>query len=182
MEALFCDGWYLWPVSEGFKNAIEFWQPYLPYIKLFIYSATLFVAGYNLSKYMDMMAIESLRTIRERLNEDNKNKLHELLLCEKDQVSILKPSSSTEPDVNQKEEIKNITIYDYLGTIELGAIMLKKGMISIDVFYNQFGYRMENIFRNAEIAQSIQKDHKYYTNLIYARDLLMKHNLLDLKD
>lgn len=195
IEALFRDGWHLWPVAQGFKNAITFWTPYVPIIKLFGYSATLLIAGYNLSKYMDVMAIEALRTIRERFDDEKKNELHELTLHKNDRVPIIKhgvPDSKQdtlkkdiEKDEFNNEDcslIRNITIYDYLGTIELGAIMLRRGMISVEEFYNQFGYRVENIFRNPDICRSINNDYKHYEFLIYARDVLQRKKLLDLSE
>ena len=168
IKALFCEGWHLWPVPEGILNAIEFWRPYVPIVKMLGYSATLLLAGYNLSKYMDMQVIESLRTIRERFNDSDKNVLHESLLCTKDCKPIIKRDrvgSDIGEDDSDEEcnlHIKNTTIYDYLGTVELGAIMLRKGMIRVDEFYNQFGYRIENIFRNSEICQHINNNYKYY--------------------
>lgn len=188
IKALFCDGWHLWPVPEGFLNAIEFWRPYVPIVKLLGYSATLLLAGYNLSKYMDMQVIESLRTIRGKFNDKEKNTLHEYLLCTKDCKPIIKRDrvgSDIGEDDSDEEcnlHIKNTTIYDYLGTVELGAIMLRKGMIRVDEFYNQFGYRIENIFRNSEICQHINNNYKYYKYLIYARDVLQREGLLDLSE
>ena len=188
IKALFCDGWHLWPVPEGFLNAIEFWRPYVPIVKLLGYSATLLLAGYNLSKYMDMQVIESLRTIRERFNDKEKNKLHEFILHKDDCKSIIKKdrvgSDTWEDNFNEEcnLHIKNTTICDYLGTVELGAIMLRKGMISVDEFYNQFGYRIENIFRNSDICQHINNNYKYYKYLIYARDVLQREGFLDLSE
>lgn len=194
IKALFCDGWHLWRVPEGFLNAIEFWRPYVPIVKLLGYSATLLLAGYNLSKYMDMQVIESLRTIRERLNDSDKNVLHESLLCMTDRKPILPESNMQhhdDADDSQdakiehgltKGRITNIVIYDYLGTIELGAIMLRKGLVSVDDFYNQFGYRIENVFRNSDICQHINKNYKYYKYLIYARDVLQREEFLDLSE
>ena len=188
IKALFCDGWHLWPVPEGFLNAIEFWRPYVPIVKLLGYSATLLLAGYNLSKYMDMQVIESLRTIRGKFNDKEKNTLHEYLLCTKDCKPIIKRDrvgSDIGEDDSDEEcnlHIKNTTIYDYLGTVELGAIMLRKGMIRVDEFYNQFGYRIENIFRNSEICQHINNNYKYYKYLIYARDVLQREGLLELSE
>ena len=193
IDALFCDGWHFWPVTQGVKNAMLFWAPYVPIVKLFGYSATLLLAGYNLSKYMDVMTIEALRTIRERFNDKKKNELHECILHKNDIEPII-----VVPDNKQdggksiidkgeslyecKTQIKNTTIYDYLGTIELAAIMLRKGMISVDDFYNQFGYRIENIFRNPDICQHVNNNYKYYKWLIYARDVLQKEELLDLSE
>ena len=188
IKALFCDGWHLWPVPEGFLNAIEFWRPYVPIVKLLGYSATLLLAGYNLSKYMDMQVIESLRTIRDRFNDEEKNKLHEFILHKDDCKSIIKKdrvgSDAGEDNFNEEcnLHIKNTTICDYLGTVELGAIMLRKGMISVDEFYNQFGYRIENIFRNSDICQHINNNYKYYKYLIYARDVLQREGFLDLSE
>ncbi len=193
IEALFRDGWHFWPVTQGVKNAIMFWYPYVPIIKLLGYSATLLLASYNLSKYMDVMTIEALRTIRERFNEKKKNALHEFILHKDDREPIIVVPDNKQNGVRgdadkdefndvDKLQIKNTTIYDYLGTIELGAIMLRKGMISIDEFYNQFGYRIENIFRNSDICQHVNNNYKYYKWLIYARDVLQKEGLLDLSE
>lgn len=195
IETLFSGGWHFWPVAQGFKNAIAFWTPYISIIKLFGYSATLLIAGYNLSKYMDVMAIDSLRTIRERFNDEKKNELHEFILHKDDHKPIIKhvipyneqdgvrsDADKDELGDEYKPQIKNTTIYDYLGTIELGAIMLRKGMISINEFYNQFGYRVENVFRNPDICKSINNDYKYYEYLIYARDVLQSKKLLDLSE
>ena len=188
IETLFSDGWHFWPVTQGVKNAIMFWTPYTPIIKLFGYSATLLIAGYNLSKYMDVMSIEALRMIRERFNDEKKNELHEFILHEDDNKPIIKQErvicevNGDSLDKESNHQIKNTTIYDYLGTIELGAIMLCKGMISVDEFYNQFGYRIENIFRNSDICQHVNNNYKYYKYLIYARDILQKNGLLDLSE
>ena len=193
IEALFRDGWHFWPVTQGVKNAIMFWHPYVPIIKLLGYSATLLLASYNLSKYMDVMTIEALRTIRERLNDEKKTELHEFILHKDDhepiivvpdnkQDGVLSNADKDALDDADKLQIRNTTIYDYLGTIELGAIMLRKGMISIEEFYNQFGYRIENIFRNSHICQHVNNNYKYYKCLIYARDILQKEGLLDLSE
>ena len=173
IEALFCDGWHFWPVTQGVKNAMLFWAPYVPIVKLFGYSATLLLAGYNLSKYMDVMTIEALRTIRERFNDEKKNELHECILHKNDiEPIIVVPDNKQDGEFNDvdKPQIKNTTIYDYLGTIELAAIMLRKGMISVDEFYNQFGYRIENIFRNPDICQHVNNNYKYYN---HEKDLII---------
>lgn len=56
-------------------------------------------------------------------------------------------------------------MFDYLGTVELGAIMLKHKVINYDEFYNQFGYRLENIMMNDRVMKHLEKEKIYYKYL-----------------
>lgn len=64
---------------------------------------------------------------------------------------------------DDKIEFSNLELFDYLGTIELGAIMLKREVITIEEFYNQFGYRVENLVSNADVLEHIYKNREYYS-------------------
>ena len=40
--------------------------------------------------------------------------------------------------------------------------MLKRDIITIDEFYNQFGYRVENLVNNADVLKHILENREYY--------------------
>ena len=62
-------------------------------------------------------------------------------------------------------DFSNAEFFDYIGTIELGAIMVRRGVISVDEFYNQFGYRVENIWANEGVKKHISNNKSYYKDL-----------------
>ena len=68
---------------------------------------------------------------------------------------------------------------DYIGVIELGAIMLKKGIISFEEFYNQFGYRVEYILKNGELRNHIKGNMQYYEDFLYVVNELVKHGMIE---
>ena len=82
--------------------------------------------------------------------------------------------------VDNKSNIaySNAVLFDYIGTIELGAIMVKRKVISIDEFYNQFGYRVENLMNNAAIKSHIKDNPNYYKALQYIVQRLIKADKL----
>lgn len=96
-----------------------------------------------------------------------------------DMTPILQSDSKETSAIDEKDESRitttkqdslfddNVELFDYLGTIELGAIMLKKGIIGYDEFYNQFGYRVENIMRCEKVKNHICDNCRYYRMLIY---------------
>ena len=71
---------------------------------------------------------------------------------------------------------QSVEIFDYLGTIELGAKMIREGVISKEDFFQQFGYRVENIVKNIVkneiLRKHIQEDRKYYDDFYYIARVL----------
>ena len=80
------------------------------------------------------------------------------------------------------KEIRDVDIYNYLGTLELGAIMVRRESISLEDFANQFGYRVIETMSNCHIIQNyILKEPQYYNDLTFIFEKLNKyyHNQRD---
>ena len=141
-------------LSEGI--AIFIGQPIVKAIGVLL---SFFVAAITLKKTIDIQTVNSLAKLRELLNTKEKKEIHERL--------INKPYYTTEIGV---EEL------DYIGTIELGAIMHRKGIINDVELYNQFGYRVENIV-NSSLYKKISEDSKYYEDFIYIKKIIEKYSI-----
>ena len=124
---------------------------------------TLWIASYQLAKYIDVETINSLAQLREMLNSEEKKKIHTALFDPEDKEPILPELQSKNPD--RTMDFSNAEFFDYIGTIELGAIMVRRGVISVDEFYNQFGYRVENIWANESVKKHISNNKSYYKDL-----------------
>lgn len=75
---------------------------------------------------------------------------------------------------NSSIDLSTVEIFDYLGTLELGAIMLYRGTITEREFLNQFGYRFENL-EESFLLQIVNASKEYYQPLLYALSIVRKH-------
>lgn len=132
---------------------------------------TLWVITYNLEKYIDVETVRLLGDLRKVLHTNEKKVIHNYLLESVDKERILPEidDSIINPPLCRRDTIhnSNIELFDYLGCLELGVIMLIKGLISRSEFDNQFGYRIENIRRNDRIMNHLSKERQYYEYLWY---------------
>lgn len=167
-EPLFNSGWKIAATSDGVKCMIEYWKDYTSIITLFGASLTILLASLQLKRQSDTQAINALAELRSQLNSKEKKVIH-LFLMEKDDrepcIEIINKS-------NTEIDLTNADLFDYLGTIELGAIMLKRGVIDFDEFYNQFGYRVENIKKSGKILAHINQNRENYKYLLCILDLI----------
>ena len=154
----------LQPSIDGIKNMLNFWAEYAALIKLSGYTLTLLIASYNLSKYLDIETANALSKLRKMLNSTEKKKIHYYLLDDEDKNAIL-PEIDKAGELNC--ELSNVELLDYIGIIELGAIMLKRKIITTDEFYNQFGYRAENLWKNNSVKEHIKKYPRSYKDFNY---------------
>lgn len=120
------------------------------------YLLSFFVAAVTLKKTIDIQAIDSLARLRGLLNTDEKKEVHQVLIAE----------SKTAEDLNVDQ-------LDYIGIIELGAIMHRKGIIDDKELYNQFGYRVENIVKSS-LYEKLQRDKLYYKDFFYIENVVNK--------
>ena len=150
---------------------LVFWKEYTPLLKGLFYSITLFVAGHSLMKYIDVETCKSLGEIRTMLNDPEKKTIHKNLLSEDDVKQIDEALSAAFK--NKEEGISNIEFLDYLGTLELGAIMLQRGIISKEEFFDQYGYRFENLCSSPSIMNYIRNNAKYYKPILYAISVII---------
>lgn len=103
-------------------------------------------------KNVNAQECQSLLELRKELsNNSNMTKHREL---QKDYEDITTNNISINPEKYANSEIDN-----YLGTIELINIYLKKGIISEVEFHNQFGYRIDYIFKNQYLMTYINSEH-----------------------
>ena len=114
---------------------------------------TLWIASYQLAKYIDVETINSLAQLREMLNSEEKKKIHTALFDPEDKEPILPELQSKNPD--RTMDFSNAEFFDYI----------RRGVISVDEFYNQFGYRVENIWANEGVKKHISNNKSYYKDL-----------------
>lgn len=193
VQTICTDGWRLALNADGVKAMQSFWGEYSPMITFGGCCLTLLVANYHLMKYLDVETVKALGKLREMLNTPEKKAIHDSLLPPEDRKHSHAEGAKAEQNAGNKSrptgptpaknplpaEWSTVELYDYLGTIELGAIMLQRGVISFDEFYNQFGYRVENLSRNAEIIRHVEDNSKYYEMFLFARKEVTKHRTSD---
>lgn len=172
VQALISGTWRIRVSTTGIRGLQTFWSEFSPIIKLLGFCLTLLVASHHLSKYLDVETVHALSKLREMLNSHEKKKLHYYLLNLDDKKLIL-------PEIEKSAECKriefsNIEIYDYIGILELGAIMLKRGVITEEEFVSQFGYRVLNVWHSPEIRDRIMRDKEYYENFLVVAELMRK--------
>lgn len=175
-RAAIYDGWHLSLCSDCVRNMQSFWIEYAPLVKAFFYSLTLFVACHSLTRYIDVETTRSLGEIRTKLNDEPKKIIHDYILSEEDNGGI---PEDLRHRLYRKEhvDLTDIEVLDYLGTLELGAIMLYRGTISEKEFFNQFGYRFENLEKSF-LIKIVNKSSKYYQPLLYALFVIKKMKYL----
>ena len=146
---------------------------------------SLWLVSFQLKKQNDVETVRQLGYLRELLNTGDKKKIHFYLLnshkCGKrgdnDQMALLGDIEADDKYVKSPHHEKlekedkvrhsNVELFDYLGVLELGSIMLERGLISEDEFENQFLYRIENVYRSSlrdDICSPQSK--KYYKYMI----------------
>lgn len=178
IHTLFTPEYCISLTKDGVLTMQDFWLDYKGIIGSLGACLTLFIISYNLQKYIDIETVKALGDLRDKLNSDDNIKLHTYLLHPDDKEVILpeidnrpndiieyeKSMARKSAEMVREERIKysNAVLFNYIGTIELGAIMLKRGVITFNEFYNQFGYRVENLIRNEHIREHIETNKTYY--------------------
>ena len=160
------NGYILCLKSGCIDTFLIFWEDYKDLIKAFGYCLTLWLACYNLKKFIDVETTKALGDLRTKLNDKEKKVIHTYLFPEEDRTSILKGLNGSSSSVISPP-FENADLFDYIGTIVLGAIMVKRGAITLDEFKNQFGYRVENIKENKELMNYLEKYNEYYSDFLY---------------
>lgn len=165
-------GWYICLGPNSITNLQDFWLPYAPLLKAFFSFLTLFVACHTLTKYIDVETTRSLGEIREKLNDSPKKIIHDYVMDQEDKESC--PDSLKKLLCkNSSVDLPDVEVLDYLGTLELGAIMLYRGTINEEEFYNQFGYRFENL-ELSFLLRIVKESPEYYQPLLYALSVIQK--------
>jgi hypothetical protein len=127
--------------------------------------------------------VNALGKLRKMLDTETNMAIHYKLDKINDEEQLMTNScshSNVEGRNYEDKNIENVNLYHYIGTIELGAVMVKRGAISLTEFYNQFGYRVENLLNNKEIKTHINEYRSYYEDFIDIVTLLKRNGMLNL--
>lgn len=145
--------------ADGVLSFQDFWSECGLIIKAFIAILTLTIASIQLKRYIDLETTSTLAKLREMLTSDINMEIHHLI--QNNQCFKKCPINST------THIIRDVDVYNYLGTLELGAIMVKRETITMGEFANQFGYRIEAVMNNCSVfTKYIQDEREYYQDLI----------------
>ena len=162
---------------------------FLKYLLIACFSIlTLYIAGKQLQKHTDIACINALTELRKLLTSDRNRSVHFALSPEEEKVNILEVLKENEENglttqeenvLTTQKEIPIVDVYNYLGTIELGILMVRRGLIDMDTFYSKFGYRIENIFEensnvHIKIREGINNSKAYYKNLLWGYNEIRK--------
>ena len=175
----------------GIDGFVKFWSGYGLVLKILASGITLVITGYTLTHALHLATINSLKDLRERFNESGKKSFMLFLMKsykapdDSSDSNLAERIASTSSQLNVPVMIENqisfnsTDVLDYFGVIELGGLMLKRGLITIEEFYNQFGYRLEYVLANQQIVKHIYNDAEgYYKDLHWVIDLLKNVGLL----
>jgi hypothetical protein len=165
---------------------------------------TLWVISYNLMKFIDVEATRAVGDLRIKLHDDDNMEIHKLLMASDDEeegnsilreikerksgsgckesLSIAGGTESIEdnPEKSTETNVDGAKLFNYLGTIELGSIMLQKRLVTFDEFFNQFGYRVQNIANCTALMEYVRSDGNkdYYDNLLYVIDEFHRRKMI----
>jgi hypothetical protein len=146
---------------------------------------TLYVAGSQLKNQTNIACITALIELRKLLTSENNRNVH-FILADKDEQKLLSGEEMNDDVLKENKLLTEqktplLDYLNYLGTIELGIIMVKRNLIDWDTFYSQFGYRIENIFDeevnpvHIKIRKHINDNKVYYKNLFWAKRKIQKN-------
>ena len=171
-EAFYCN---LSLTAKGIAYFLSMFEPFRHLFSGTIMLMTIYVALASYTRSKKIEAIKALQDLRSMLMEKDNVRIHDLLEYEEDDTS------EKEKKLNDfKNEFANRQgcVYNYLGILELSKLYLDEGIISIEQFNDQFGYRVENIYANPLICKWINESHHYWRTLDSLKQLIQKQNSL----
>lgn len=136
-------------------------------------------------KYIDVETSRSLGDINAKLNDKSKKIIHNSLLDPDARKAFQKKAEQYLKDLpgdQNDKDISAVEFLDYLGALEMSAIMLQRGMISNKEFLKQFGSRYEYIMRSPIINLIKEEKEGAYEPLLYAISVVEKNNKPQKKD
>lgn len=144
------------PLSLTYQGIINFLSKFVPFHSLFsgtIMLMTIYVALASYLRSKQLEAIKGMQDIRKMLMTEDNMRIHELLEWDNDEEKKQK-----ENIFKSEFEKRQGVVYNYMGILELSKIYLDEGIITIEQFKEQFGYRIDNIYNNPLIKKWINFD------------------------
>jgi hypothetical protein len=153
------------------------WENLTFFLKAVFGLVTLYVASKQLRKQSDMGCIQALVELRKQLTTGHNRMVHFALSPKEDKETLNGDIDMC--NLKKQRDIPMIDVFNYLGTIGLGIQMVRQDLISRDIFYSHFSYRIENIFTgDSEIHKKVQKHiddcEQYYKNLLWMKEQIRK--------
>lgn len=139
------------------QSYITFIQLFAPFSALFygtIITATAYVALMVYHKSQKVEEAQALRDVRTMLNSKENMEIHCMLMKEND--------SKTLSQLYKRFEYKEAKLFNYIGTLEYVYLLIQSDVISIDTAKKQFGYRVEEIQKDAELMEYLNDTKEYW--------------------
>ena len=135
-------------------------------MKFGAFTLPLSIASIQLSRHIAQSSITNIIELRNAFDEESMKLVQEWCASKK------------------HLEVQDIDILNFLGYIEIGSIMLQKGLINECEFEDHFNALLQWALSNPEIYQHILDYPNYYTNLlfviyIFEPDVYARLNLAD---
>ena len=122
-------------------------------VKALFAVVTLFVANLQISRHLEQSAVESILKLRDVFNEKAMLEVQEYL-CK--------------GETGLDGGIKTILILNLLGYIEIGSIMLQRGIMTREQFRNQFKYTLGSVISNQWYIEHIIENSGSYEDLLFS--------------
>lgn len=127
----------------------------------------LFIASYNLSKYLkeyhkrsEIEGTKAIIELRKILDDNDINfEIHRDLHFGEYEF-IENPST-------KDDRIRQMELFRYLETIQLAGSMVRKGIINIEQFRKQFGCRVDNITKCTMLREYLKHNKELWTDLLW---------------
>ena len=168
--------------KNGYANAMRYWQPFFPLFIALFSITTLFVASFQLSRYLkeykrqgNIEETKAIIEIRKMLDYNHDNfDIHTQLELEiyDFEVTGLYGKELSDKKENDKDiltrQSSRTKCFRYLGTLELASIMVQNKIITLKQFRKQFGYRIDNIKNCSALINYLNgPERKYWKDLLW---------------
>ena len=162
--------------SNWVLHVLSILHPFRAIFNALLILLPIVIALESFRKNVNAQECQSLLELRKELGNESNMKVHTKL--KKDYDEIVKNGALKNYE-NLEDE--NSALDNYLGTIELINIYLKKGIISEKEFHNQFGYRIDYILKNQYLMTYINSEH--YIVWANLHELIaLRKNLITIKN
>ncbi len=113
---------------------------------------TLLVANIQITRHLTQCAMEAILNLRKAFDKEHFRQIQQKLIDKKDLMFVS----------------ENIEELNFLGYIEIGSIMLQKGLMTEKDFSNQFGYILQLLCELPQFYTHVSKGKDYYVDLLFA--------------
>ncbi len=121
-------------------------------IKVLAAVLTLCVASVQCSRHIDQNVIESILNLRDAFDRDKIKEIQQYLI---------------QNNKIEAYDFNDIEIYNFLGYLEVGSLMLQRGMMNKREFSNQFGYTLQQVLSCEDLYRHIKMSECFYEDFLF---------------